>query len=197
MEIYEHLFLTKPLHDSSGFYWALTSLLSKMIRLAEEKFGPRDMTYTPVGIEFIDRDYPCICYVGNCKHVAIQLTKNCLSDPAMACFQLAHEAVHLLSPSGGNNGSNLDEGLASHFQIWFMDNYYPWQWPRKIINIALPSYLNAKIAVEELLALDPNAIIELRKKQPAIFAITADLILESYPTFNPTTANFLAKKFIR
>jgi hypothetical protein len=37
-----------------------------------------------------------------------------------ACFQLAHEVVHLLSPKVGQKANNFEEGLACFFAKYYM-----------------------------------------------------------------------------
>ena len=41
-----------------------------MLNLAEAAYGPRDDSYTILGIEF-ENNAPRIWYPGNCKHIAI------------------------------------------------------------------------------------------------------------------------------
>jgi hypothetical protein len=56
-----------------------------------------------------------IWYPGDRKHIVIQLSVNCLTDLPRACYQLAHECIHLLAPTGRQNANNLEEGLATLF----------------------------------------------------------------------------------
>jgi len=108
-------FATEPLPTRDGFRFSLTSLLSTMLTDAEQMFGTRDMTYTPVGIEFYG-DRPKVWYPGTNKHISIILTDSAREDPPQAVFQLAHEVVHILSPTGGANAPVVEEGLSALFQ---------------------------------------------------------------------------------
>ena len=96
---------------NDGWSWTLTTRLGEMLRDLEERYGQRDRAWTPLGIEF-GGDIPRIWYPGNCRNVSIKLSTNARDNPRKAIFQLAHEAVHLLSPSGGSNGPAIEEGLA-------------------------------------------------------------------------------------
>jgi hypothetical protein len=109
------LLFASPLADGSGYTWTLSSRLGEMLRLAEERFGPRDPTYTLLGFEFAG-EYPQLWFPGDCRHIVIQLTPECATDTIQACYQLSHECVHLLAPSDGRNANNLEEGLATRVQ---------------------------------------------------------------------------------
>jgi len=153
----------------------LASQLGNMLELAESLFGPRDRSYTVLGVEFID-GCPHIRYFGTCRHIIIQLGKPCLSEPARACYQLAHETIHLLSPTTHQNVNVLEEGLAAHFQVWYMNKHYPPPyWPKSEIDwtVLQQPYDKAKILVEHFLKVDPNAIKRLREQQPRLSQVTA------------------------
>ena len=44
------IFISNPITD--GHSWTITSKLGHIIRTAEEKYGPRDFSYTILGVEF-------------------------------------------------------------------------------------------------------------------------------------------------
>jgi len=68
-----------------------------------------------LGIEFYG-DRPKVWYPGTNKHISIILTDSAREDPPQAVFQLAHEVVHILSPTGGANAPVVEEGLSALFQ---------------------------------------------------------------------------------
>ncbi len=198
MNIHPKLMVTKPL-EGNRYTWTLASQLGKMLRLAEQRFGPRDRSYTPVGIEFVD-GVPQNWFPGNCGHIVIQLGLPCMNEPDRACFQLAHETIHLLSPTGGRNANVLEEGLAAHFQSWYMKNHYPPDWPRSDIdwdNLACESYARARALVHELLAHGDDVVKKLRTVEPALSRITANLIQQFAPAVSRETAEALEAKFAR
>ena len=62
VNINSDLLIPKLLSNDKWTY-TLASRLSDMLYLAEDLFGPRDLSYTPLGIEFIP-DGPKTWYVG-------------------------------------------------------------------------------------------------------------------------------------
>jgi hypothetical protein len=180
--------------------WTLARVAGDMLRLAEAQYGPRDCRYTFLGVEFSD-DGPQQCFPGNRGHVVIQLTTGCLLEPDWACYQLAHEVIHLLAPTGRRTEMVLEEGLATHFQTWYMQNEYAklgWPQPRYPIQCDTPSYLNAEKLVSQLLkAASPGAIANLRQRQPTISAITAQLIQATFPAVQTDLAEALTEAFAR
>jgi len=91
------IFISHP--TSCGYSWTITSKLGHILRTAEERYGKRDHSYTILGVEF-SQDGPQIWYPGNCKNIIIQISMNCIDDINRAVFQVAHEAIHCLSPTG-------------------------------------------------------------------------------------------------
>lgn len=153
-------FATEPLPTRDGFRFSLTSLLSTMLTDAEQMFGARDMTYTPVGIEFYG-DRPKVWYPGTNKHISIILTDSAREDPSQAIFQLAHEVVHILSPTGGANAPVVEEGLSALFQQRANEIYG--------LNLRLVSkpYIRATELANLLLKGQPSIIKQLRSFEPA------------------------------
>ena len=188
-ELRESLIIAKPTHE--GYSWTLPSRLSHMLRTAEEVYGRRDLSYTILGVEFSEAG-PQVWYPGNCNHIVIQLGIECLNEPHQAFFQLAHECIHLLSPSGNRNATALEEGLATHFSITYMYETFQACWYPSMM-----SYKKACNAVEELLAVDSNAIKQLRQQQSKISSITEDEILAAYPSIKLETAQYLSQAFDR
>ena len=198
-EFSSQLIVTRPLASGDGYTWTLASQLGKMLCLAEERFGKRDRSYTILGVEFID-DIPQCGDPGNCGNVVIQLGIRCLREPDRACFQLAHEAIHLLAPSGGRNANVLEEGLAAHFQSWYMANHYPSDWSRTGLNCSAferQSYARAKGLVDGLLGLDPQIIRSVRELEPMLSKVTSEMITGSCPEVSKETADALTCRFVR
>jgi len=83
----------------SGWTFTLATRLGHMLRIAEERYGQRDGSYTILGVEFTE-GVPQLWYPDNVDDIAIQLNVTCLHEPHRAYYQLAHECIHLLSPTG-------------------------------------------------------------------------------------------------
>src|SRR5688572_16155643 len=109
------LFTSQPI--TGGYSWTVTTKLGHILRTAEAKYGERDKSYTLLGVEFTTEGGPQIWYPGNCKNIAVQITMECYYDIDRAVFQVAHEVIHCLGPSGRQNANFLEEGLANLFSI--------------------------------------------------------------------------------
>ncbi|MGI9516350.1 MAG: hypothetical protein ACR2NP_04845 [Pirellulaceae bacterium] len=159
-----------------------------MLRTAEERFGERDQTYTFVGIEF-GGESPQIWYPGDGQQIVIQLTPDCLTDVPRACYQLAHECIHLLAPTGLQNANNLEEGLATHYGEEYAARMF--NAPR---NCGADNYELAKRVTERALALNPAFVREIRAEKPGFCEFTPDDIVE-HTRIGIEDAEFLCRTF--
>ena len=132
---------------------------------------------------------------GDRSHLIIHLDMNCLVDRHDAYRQLAHECVHLLSPTGKADANVLEEGLAVFFEQWYMHYIFGEGWWLGEINIA--SYADALAKTKQLLALDPDIIKKIRLCQPVIARITPEQILEQCSIVPEELAQALTQKFSR
>jgi len=162
-----------------------------MLRDAQERFGERDQSYTILGFEFCG-DIPQLWYPGNCRHIVIQLTISCLTNLSQACYQLAHECIHLLSPSGGQHANVFEEGLANHFAHRYVQDTFHFDMP-----VTVPSYQAARSLIEQLLALNSDSVKTIRAKQPTIYRISSGDIRAGCPECARHLADHLAKPFVR
>lgn len=191
LHVHQSLLLAQPRAGGSGFSWTLASRLGHMLRTIEERYGPRDLSWTILGVEFCS-DGPQLWFPGNRRNIVIQLDDDCLTDPVRAHFQLAHECIHLLSPHGTEEASVLEEGLAVHFQIEYVkQEFHVHKQP------SLPNYIAAHADTATLLALDPDAIRKLRTSEPNLHRVTAEIIREHVPEAPRELADRLAMKFER
>lgn len=172
-----------------GYSWTLASRLSNMLHRAEELYGARDLEYTPVGVEFT-QDGPRTWYPGNRKHVAIQLSIGARYSVDVALFELAHEVIHLLSPSGGQNANVLEEGVSVEFALRYLreERGLTWQVPQ-------PRYKRAHELVRVLLDIDEEAIKKLRTEQPFMPKISVEMILKHFPSVEQEIAENLSQSF--
>lgn len=175
----------------NGYTWTLTSRLGDMLSLAEKMFGPRNKEFTILGIEFMESG-PRIWYPKNNGNIVIQLTPEALNSETIAFYQLAHECIHLLSPSGGAHANMLEEGVAV---------YFSWLYLRKTLQIDgrpltdEPKYLKAGVIVEKALRLKPDFYKEARIVRPRIWEITYSDILDLCPELSLEEARILATPF--
>jgi hypothetical protein len=112
-------------HPNGVNGYTLTTRLGQMISEAESLYGERDRSFTILGVEFFD-GVPHILFPENCQHVAVRIDKSCLKDPQKAYFQLSQEVIHLLNPTPVhvNSANNLEEGVATHFSVLYMKNFF-------------------------------------------------------------------------
>lgn len=158
----------------NGFSYTLTSKLGDILNNAETLYGPRDYSYTILGIEFYNSPNSQIWFPQNCKHIAIQLTSSCLIDFNEGVYQLAHEGIHCLSPTSGIFPTTvLEEGIATYFAI----DYTKKNGHGNFSNISDTRYRNAFILFSQLISLDIDIIKKLRQVQPTISLITKEEII--------------------
>lgn len=160
-----------------GFTWTLTSRLGDMLMHAEKMFGPRDKSYTILGIEFNDSG-PRIWYPKNNRNIVIQLTPDSLNSEMIALYQLAHECIHLLSPSGDENALVLEEGTAVWFSWWYLSHVFGIDGKDYTQD---GHYKDAGLLVERMLNSWPDVICKLRSIRNNWWELTSRDILECCP----------------
>ena len=189
---YSNPLLARVLPEGNGYTWTLASLLGNMLHIAEELFGQRDHSYTILGIE-IGPSIPQIWYPGNRKDIIIQLDSSASTDMYQACYQMAHETVHLLAPTGVNDASNFEEGVACYFADLYMREVLK----NPYLPPALSSYRRAFKLVKPFLDADRYCIRRLRDQQPSFSKITGEQIKTAFPNLVPNDVDFLIKRFDR
>ena len=165
-------FIASRLKTNDGYTWTLPTRLGQMLSEVEAAYGPRDRSWTILGIEFIVGN-PQIWFPGDRAHVAIQLSTTAEESEVRACYQLAHETVHLLAPAGPRIAPVIEEGLATVYAEDFVRREF------KVIDMTnVPSYARAAALVRELLAATPDAIPRLRAIEPYFTRFTADTFIQ-------------------
>jgi len=170
------------------------TLMQELLRIfkeAELLFGPRDASFqlsTPRVTECAtSRSY----IFRPLRMTRIYLSRDSRSKPWLASLELAHEAVHLLSPvTFGGTLTILEEGLAE----WFAQRY-----ASRVHGLTFERGANAKAdavmqAVSMLLAKNESVIKNLRTRQPVISKIDEKLLVE-VAGIEPGDAKFLCTDF--
>ena len=192
ININSDLLVTQPLSNGNGYTWTLASLLGDMLHMAEELFGPRDPSYTILGIEFAS-DGPGVWYPGNRKHIVIQLGLQAATDMSQACYQMAQETIHLIAPTGGKHANNFEEGVSCYFAAHYMKerlNEPTWR-PTP------PSYKNVLKQVAPLLDTDIYCVRTLRAQEPSFSKMSQELVSAVFPRLSSKHVEFLLKRFNR
>jgi hypothetical protein len=173
-----------------GYSWTLASRCGQILSDIEDKFGKRDKDFTLLGIEF-SVDGPQIWYPNNCKNIIIQLGLECLTNNSQACYQLAHECVHLLSPNEMRKANFLEEGLATYYSKYYMKNFMFEDWTTNN-----EKYSKASSLVEKLLFAKPQIIKELREIECNISSINKELLMSKVSDIlNEEEINILVTSF--
>lgn len=167
MELFtKNTFTSKPY--GTGYTPTVTTLLGRFLKIAEEMFGPRDMEFTILGVEFSEIDQPQIWFpeYPEKKFISIILTPGCETDFNRAIFQLSHEIVHALCPTPGYHANVLEEGVATYFSYQMSEKF------GNSMKAGAKQYIEAEKCAEQLLAIKSDVIKEARKFCPDISSIS-------------------------
>jgi len=169
-------------------------LLQELLRIfkeAELLFGPRDASFQ-LSAPRITECTTSRSFVFRPLRVArIYLSRDSRSKPWLASLELAHEAVHVLSPvTFGAGLTILEEGLAE----WFGQRY-----AGRVHGLTFERGANPKAdavmqAVSTLLAKNQSVIKQLRARQPIISKIDEKLLVE-VAGIDRSQAKFLCTNF--
>jgi hypothetical protein len=176
--------------QTTGYRISITSLLGIILKDAEIKYGARDTSYTILGIQFTSDDGPSILYPNHSRSIIIQITNNCIQDMNRAVFQVAHEVIHCLFPSGEQKASYLEEGLATYHSISFTKNNGYGVW-----FAGHQKYQSAFDAFIKILEIDSDIIRKIRLIQPSISLVAKDQLLEINPNIPEDLAELLTTQF--
>jgi hypothetical protein len=170
---------------------ALRQELLKIFKEAELLFGPRDTSYQ-VPVPRLTECASSRTYIfGPLRMTRIYLSRDARTKRWLASLELAHEAIHLMSPVGfGVTPTILEEGLAEWFAQRYVDRIHEMVFERG----ANPKADAVMHAVSTLLAKNPAVIKTLRTHQPVISKIDEKLLVE-VAGVEPRQAKFLCSDF--
>ena len=146
-------------------------LMQELLRIfkeAERVFGPRDTSYQLSVPRLTECASSRTYFLRPLRMARIYLSRDSRTKPEMASLELAHEAIHVLSPVAlGATLTILEEGLAE----WFAQGYV-----NRVHGLVFERGSNPKAdavmrAVSTLLAKNKLVIKELRARQPVISKI--------------------------
>ena len=170
---------------------ALMQELLKIFKEAEVLFGPRDASFQ-LSAPRITECASSRTYIIRPLGIArIYLSREARSKPWIASLELAHEAIHVLSPVAlGSGPTVLEEGLAEWFAQRYSDRIHGLTFERG----ADPKADAVMAAVSALLAKNQFVIRDLRTRQPTISKIDEKLLVE-VAKVEPAKAKFLCSDF--
>jgi len=167
--------------------------LSRIFKEAEFLFGPRDTSYQ-LSLPRLTECASSRTYIVRPLRIArIYLSRDSKTKPWLASLELAHEAIHVLSPVTFNSSLKiLEEGLAE----WFAQRYV-----NRVYTVSFERGVNPKAdavmqAVSSLLARNESVIKKLRTREPVISKIDEKLLIE-VAGIDRNQAEFLCKDFKR
>ncbi len=181
-----------------AYSWTLASRMGHILRFVEALYGPRDRSWTLLGVEFTSEAAPQVWYPtfdGFGDSVIVQLTRSASTDETRALFQLSHEVVHLLSPAGpGAKASVLEEGLATLTSLQYLEAIGKGVSPSYISE---PRYEAAYRSVSRL-AKRPDfktGIRSLRATRGGLSGLSPADMQRAWPGLSAREATVLARDF--
>jgi hypothetical protein len=171
--------------------------LNVLLAEAERLYGPRDATYRFAGVRF-DPEGPRLRFSATWDEIWIELSPSTMIYQDQALHQLAHEVIHLLAPNRSPSTVMLEEGLAVHFSVYAPTFISP-TYRRDALKyfITTPearNYLDALCVYNELVAIEPNAIVVLRQKEPKFHAMDPSFIMSMIPQVREELAERLCER---
>ena len=179
----EELFVARPAGTNGEFAQELRRALNDMLEMAENLFERRDCSYTILGIKFGNRK-PGIEYVTRYedKKIVIRLSSLAAQDMLQACYQLAHETVHLLAPIVIEDTTYFEEGVACYFASYYMEEARGepnWRIAEDSNNYE--EYKCALELVKPLFDKDKHCVRKLRDVEPSFSKMDEGLIRNAFP----------------
>ena len=176
--------------DRSYEQTLMQELLS-IFKEAELLFGPRDASYELSAPRITECASSRTYFFKPLRIARIYLSRDSRTKPWLASLELAHEAVHVLSPVPFGRGLTiLEEGLAE----WFAQRY-----AGRVHGVTFERGSNPKadavmLAVSNLLTKNQFLIKALRTRQPVISKTDPKLLVE-VAGIELSQAKFLCRDF--
>jgi len=162
--------------------------LMRILKEAELLFGPRDSSYQ-LSIPRLTECTSSRSFIFRpLRMTRIYLSRGSRTKPWVASLELAHEAVHVLSP--GWPPTILEEGLAEWFAQRYADRVHGLSFGRGV-NPKADAVMRA---VSTLLAKNESVIRNLRTRQPVISKIDEKLLVD-VAGIDHSQAKFLCSDF--
>ena len=178
----EELFVAHPAGTNGEFAQELRRALNDMLEMAECLFGQRDCWYTIREIEF-KGDSPQINPEGfDGNKILIRLSSQAAQYMRQACYQLAHETVHLLAPIPKKDATYFEEGVACYFAAYYMKKAFKQpNWRPAPGSKNYEKYICALELVKPLLDKDKHCVSKLRDVEPSFSKMDEGLIRNAFP----------------
>ena len=208
MNVIDSLFTTTFLEDGVHVPMTLPEYASLYLAELEDLFGPRDWSFTLVGID-IDKtpgNVPCNWFPDSgiapddaerrSRHIVIRLSQAALTDLTRARWQLAHECFHLLDPWNqrvdGRPTNMLEEGLAT----WYQNSCVPEAKSHEGLYAAAEDLVRPLLGELPIMDELPNAVKLIRRERALrISEITPGILQDYCPGMSEDTSRKLCQPF--
>ena len=154
------------------------TLMQELLRIfkeAEFLYGPRDTSFQLSIPRFSECASSRTLVFGPLRISRIFLSRDSRTKPWLASLELAHEAIHVVSPvTFPTSLTILEEGLAEYFAQEYVKRVHRMSFD----NDSHPKTKAVMEAVSTLLAKNKFVIKELRARQPVISRIDERLLVE-------------------
>lgn len=158
-----------------SFERTLMQELLKIFKEAELLFGPRDTSYQLSPPRITECKSSRSYFFQPLRVARIYLSREARTKPPVASLELAHEAIHVLSPVPfGSRLTILEEGLAEYFAQRYVNRLHGLTFERG----RDPKADAVMHAVTKLLAKNESVIKTLRTRQPVISKIDEKLLVD-------------------
>ena len=208
MNEHDSLFATLKQDDGSFSPRTLPMYAGHFLAELESLFGPRDRSFTLLGID--------VCETSNCpphlwfpstgvapddvtqrsSHIVIHLGPVALTDLTRARWQLAHECFHLLDPWNlrvdGRPTNMLEEGLAT----WYQNSRVPEAESHEGLYAAAEDLVRPLLGELPIMDELPNAVKLIRRERALrISEITPGILQDYCPGMSEDTSRKLCQPF--
>ncbi len=177
--------------DHSHEQTLMKELLS-ILKEADLLLGPRDTSYQLATPRITECASSRTYILSPLRKTRVFLSREAKTTPWKASLELAHEAIHLLSPVRlGSSLTILEEGLAE----WFAQRYVSRVHDMIFERGANPKADAVMNAVSTLLSRNQSVIKQLRTREPVISKIDENLLIE-VAGIDQGQAKFLCTHFL-
>lgn len=168
-----------------------------LLAKAEQHFLSKEADFEYRGVRF-DLEGPHIRFDFSGPGVWIELSPSAQFYPNQAQHQIAHEVIHLLAPNRSPPTIMLEEGLAVWFSVhgpdFVHDTYKAEVFAHLSSDEKAKNYRDALALYNELSSIDPEAIKNLRAREPKLHALSPNLIREVLPHVDADLAERLCER---
>lgn len=153
--------------------------LKRILRVVEGRFGPRITGWKLRPVLVHGENFPQTMVSESDRTITVRLTELTRNHPLQAIYQLAHEAIHCLSPAARLDTLWFEEGLANHHAVTFAE--LPEDYRREAEDMVPSLYVEPLAAFRSLNPKDAEIRL-LRFTHPDFNSWDAALIKQHFKT---------------